>query len=452
MFVRVKSSVLGGAICSLLTVFIMCHILKLSVTPKYTHYLDSTEITNYTLIESLLLSKGKEALYSTFSVIRHGVNFENLIEITSTTTPNSRSENIHQTLEELKHLATPSSSSSSKSTTTTVIIQYHSLASLQSQLQAVQNQSKFHPSPVIHIVCDTEEEKSTLEQFLQKRDNYVVSLRMEGKLWFQHISIEDDDYQSSNYVILLEKEVVPGQHYFHFVIGLLNTHPFHHTLIGTEQPLTTTNICQQNEAHYVDALKDIYVLRREWYSALIAYNSASAASAASATVSQSLLDTLHIPSVVLPTSPTNNGYHGNTKSSCVNVSPNGLLFVKESSDDAGALDDLICKFSQKHDIVHLVAYGPMNTTLLPSCSVSNTGVIFTHSVIEKVEELDRIIRKISPSVVVYEKRGNKAVQRLQQSEEITFIGLPTKEVSKVASWMTDLSLETLQSKSNGDNR
>jgi hypothetical protein len=58
MFARVKSSVLSGAFGSLLTVFLMYHILKLGVTETYTHYLDSTEITNYTLIESLLLTKG----------------------------------------------------------------------------------------------------------------------------------------------------------------------------------------------------------------------------------------------------------------------------------------------------------------------------------------------------------------------------------------------------------
>lgn len=321
----------------------------------------------------------------------------------------------------------------SSSTTATVIIQYHSIASLQSQLQAVQNQNKFHPSNVIHVICDTEEEKSTIEQFLQKEDNYKVSLRIKGDLWFQHISI--DDNQSSDYVVILDKEVVPGQYYFNFVIGLLNTSPFHYTLIGTEQLSETTNICQQNEAHYVHALKDIYVLRREWYSVLLTSHS-------SATVSQSLLESLLIPSVVLPISPTNNGFHGNTKSSCVNVSPNGLMFVKDSS---AALDNLICKFSRNHDIIHLVTWGQLNTPL-PPCALNNGGIIFLHSVVEQVEELDRMINKISPSVVVYEEMGNSAIQQLQQSDDVTFIGLPTKEISKVSSWMTDLSLETLQSK------
>lgn len=55
MFPRVKSSLLV-TLGSLLTVVLMYHILKLSVTEKFTRYLDTTEITNYTLLESLLPS------------------------------------------------------------------------------------------------------------------------------------------------------------------------------------------------------------------------------------------------------------------------------------------------------------------------------------------------------------------------------------------------------------
>lgn len=57
MFLRVKSSVLG-ALGSILTVCLMYHILNLSITEKYTQYLDSTEITNYTLLENLLSPTG----------------------------------------------------------------------------------------------------------------------------------------------------------------------------------------------------------------------------------------------------------------------------------------------------------------------------------------------------------------------------------------------------------
>jgi ABC-type uncharacterized transport system permease subunit len=54
MFLRVKSSVLG-ALGSLLTLILMFHIVKLGTKERaHIRYLDSTEITNYTLLESLL--------------------------------------------------------------------------------------------------------------------------------------------------------------------------------------------------------------------------------------------------------------------------------------------------------------------------------------------------------------------------------------------------------------
>lgn len=48
-----KSSLLG-ALGSFVTVVLMYHILQLSARETYVRYLDSTEITNYTLLESLL--------------------------------------------------------------------------------------------------------------------------------------------------------------------------------------------------------------------------------------------------------------------------------------------------------------------------------------------------------------------------------------------------------------
>jgi len=52
MFIRMKSSLLG-ALGSFVTVVLMYHILQLSARETYVRYLDSTELTNYTLLESL---------------------------------------------------------------------------------------------------------------------------------------------------------------------------------------------------------------------------------------------------------------------------------------------------------------------------------------------------------------------------------------------------------------
>lgn len=54
---RNKASILG-ALGSLFTVILMYHIVNLEFTTPYTHYLDSTEMTDYALLGSLLLPKG----------------------------------------------------------------------------------------------------------------------------------------------------------------------------------------------------------------------------------------------------------------------------------------------------------------------------------------------------------------------------------------------------------
>lgn len=311
--------------------------------------------------------------------------------------------------------------SSSQLSTATIIIQYHSIPSLQLQLESIQNQINFKPINTTHIICDTEKDKSTIEKFIFKnKERYQVSVKKEEKAWYQHIDIDSD------FVIVMDKQVVPGPGYFNFIIGLLNKSQFHHTLIGTEQQ--QANICQQDEAHYVHEINDIYILRREWYSVL---NS-------DISVSQALLESLNIPSMILPKALTNQQLHGNTKNSCINVHPNGILFIKEKEEDSAEMDSLICNFANQHDIVHLVAWGHNHRKL----SCSSSGTILYHSVVKMKKELDRIIDKISPSVVLYEKTTN--IQRTR--EGTTFIGLPTESIPKVASWITDLSFESLQSK------
>ncbi|KAI8070570.1 uncharacterized protein B0P05DRAFT_589099 [Gilbertella persicaria] len=68
--IKLKSTVIG-VLGSFFTVVLMYHLVELNTRPVYTHYLDSTEITNYTLLASLLsvqdtpISPGTTPTYNT---------------------------------------------------------------------------------------------------------------------------------------------------------------------------------------------------------------------------------------------------------------------------------------------------------------------------------------------------------------------------------------------------
>lgn len=74
MFMRMKFSLLG-ALGSFVTVVLMYHILQLSARETYVRYLDSTEITNYTLLESLFSGtkrpEEEKSIYSTMFIYNY---------------------------------------------------------------------------------------------------------------------------------------------------------------------------------------------------------------------------------------------------------------------------------------------------------------------------------------------------------------------------------------------
>lgn len=301
---------------------------------------------------------------------------------------------IHLSLQELKKLIV-----SSKQRTTTIIIQYQSIETLQLQLDAISNQYNYLSPNTIHIVCSTEKEKATLHGH-----NVTVN---GNENWFNHIK---QDLESDFYIVI-NNGVIPGQGYFNFILGLLNTPLFHDSLIGTEQEFT--NICQQDQAYNVKSISDIWVLRREWYTNLVSQESSD--------ISQ----VLSLPTILLPTSAFDQQLKGNKRNACINVT-GGILFFKDKQSDA--LDNMICKFAEKN-LVHLV---------------SRNGISCHHDVViihHDTQDSDRLLKKISPRVVIYEETNVMIT-----FENSTVIALPTKDIPLVSSWITDLSIDTLQRK------
>lgn len=306
---------------------------------------------------------------------------------------NSMSD-IHLSLQQLKRLTVLS-----KKQRTTVIIKYQSLETLELQLDAISKQKNYLIPNAIHIVCDTEEEKAAIV------GHHVTVNGKEN--WFSHINQDT----KSDFYIVIDNGVIPGHGYFNFILGLLNTPLFHHSLLGTEQEFA--NICQQDQAYAVKSISDIWVLRREWFATLVSQES------------NNISKVLSLPSILLPTTATDEQLKGNTDNACINVN-GGILFFKDKQSDA--LDDMICKFAAKN-LVHLLSpYG---------VSCHHDAVIVHHD----TQDSGRLLSKISPRVVIYEEAHGMVT-----FENTTVIALPTKDIPLVSPWITDLSIDTLERK------
>ncbi|KAG2202115.1 hypothetical protein INT47_008087, partial [Mucor saturninus] len=305
--------------------------------------------------------------------------------------PTSMSD-IHLSLQQLKRLTILS-----KQQTTAIVIKYHSTETLQLQLDAISKQQNFLTPQDIHIVCESEKEKEEL-------DGYSVTVNG-NKNWFNHIKPD----VKSDFYIVIDNGVIPGHGYFNFVLGLLNTPLFHHSLLGTEQEFT--NICQQDQAYSVTSISDIWVLRREWFNTLVSQES------------DNISDVLSLPSILLPTSDSDYQLKGNTENACINVD-GGILFYKDKQSDA--LDEMICNFAAKN-LVHLVSTNGI--------SCHHDAVIIHHD----TQDSDRLVSKISPRVVIYEEAHD-----MPTFENTTVIALPTKDIPLVSPWITDLSVDTLE--------
>lgn len=327
---------------------------------------------------------------------------------------------VHLTLDELKRLA--NLHEPSVKPTTTIIIQYESMQKLSQQLDSISEQKNINAPSMIHIVCSSPEDESIIQHYISGKRKLQVSITTEEEeKWYQHINRINSDF-----VILINKGVIPGQGYFAFVLGLLHAPQFNRALIGT-QP-TAKKICQQDQAHHVHGIKDIIVLKREWY--------------------------LHqerrydLVPIALPVSVLNHELHGNIKTSCTNVPTGGLLFLKQDVEN-DSLDDMICQFGEKQQqgqVIHLVTVGE-EIDAMPSCK--NQDIIIIHHPVINGEEAARTINKLSPQVVIYEKvaaEKTSAMDNMMKEEATSFIGLPTQDIPLVTPWIAELSIDTLQRK------
>lgn len=286
----------------------------------------------------------------------------------------------------------------------TILIRFKTMETLETQLNSISNQLNFSSSYKIHIICTTETEKLNLAS---KSFPHTLSVNP-TKTWYDHIHITDN----TNNIIILDNQVIPGNRYFNFVLRLLNTPLFHHTLLGSESSF----ICQPY-AYQVPTLQDVFLLSRSQFELV--------KSTPTDQISQLLFDLHGIPSILLPSD--SDSFSGNTQSKCDLLSKESLLFYKTSSN----LDEMICKFAKTIQTITVISPNDGSNNLLDlPCEIK------VHQVMK--QELDLLLNEIVPRVIICENK-----QDITHTNATT-INFPTLDIPFVTPWITDLSLDTLQ--------
>ncbi|KAL7327819.1 hypothetical protein PS15p_206190 [Mucor circinelloides] len=421
MFIRMKSSLLG-ALGSFVTVVLMYHILQLSARETYVRYLDSTELTNYTLLESL------------FSVQSYHHNSIEPESQPTHGTPTSLDLQEYD-LDRLKRtfmIPIPSNIS------TTIIIKYDSLQLAAAQLDSLLRQS-ISPT-VIYIVCSEKERPAISNLIREKEQEFHISNVIQPTVitkdnsapWYSQIQRYDI---TTDFVVLLDNNhILPSKQYTEFVIRLLHSTTFKGTLVGTEN----SNECQQtNNTHYVKLIQDVWVLRRDWFLALLFSRPTSSVG----NVSLDLYQTLQIPSILIPSDDSLTGNTNRKANTCVDESTmnskvdGSVVFYMESQPTA-AMEELMCHFGAQQ-----MAYMVTNSAQVssPACSTQKANV--QRRMVSSRTEFGTMVDQLEAQIVVYQENKKGF---LHETGTATLIHLPALEHYVDIAWMTTLSTAALK--------
>lgn len=324
---------------------------------------------------------------------------------------------------------------------TTFIIQYDSypLATLQLDFLLRQTMSP----TVIYIVC-SEKEKHAIHNLIQEKENEfhinnviqpIVTAKDDKSSWFS--GVHQYDIQTDFVVLLDNNQILPGKKYIEFIIRLLHTKTFGEAIVGTEN-----NNCQQtNKAHYVKSIQDVWVLRREWFLALLLSSSLP-----SNDISLDLYQSLQIPSILIPSDDilTGNAFRRKNETECIDSSfvsnEDGSVAFYMENQSSPALEELMCQFGAQHQIVHLITNSAQIN--LPTCA--SQKVHLEHHFVSSRKEFDIVINQVQAQIVIYQESNSKILHNTSTFDAATFIKLPALEHHSDVGWLTTLPIETLK--------
>ncbi|KAI7903149.1 uncharacterized protein BX663DRAFT_560706 [Cokeromyces recurvatus] len=455
MLYKMKSYLLG-ILGSCLTVFLVYQILNLSTKETYIRYLDSTEMSNYTLLESLFLSEHSylENPHANQSKTTINYNLEELKLLASSTTISSQQLSSNNN--------NNSGSSRHRHLSILVVLHYSSEIFFINQLDSVLRQT-IQPT-TISIVC-SKQDKDKVDALIAERESlfnlhHVIQSAIlpskKKRYWFSDVA--PDAAIDTIFILDDGASVEPGVKYFDFMLRLLQTAPFEHALIGTEKNKVNCDEEEERKARYVREIDTIWVLRREWFLALsLLPNNVMQEKS----LSLDLYQTLHIPSVLIPSSKEQNSLRGNTlrdSTHCdhheIEIALSSILFYMDKQSSA-SFSKLICQFSTKYEVIH-VATPNEDTMKLPICTEQPNSFILHHKVDGIQNDLFELIHHISASVVIYEEEERAKIDLKKEfllsplSQTMvrhpTFISLPfiDKRMLSTILWMADLPIKALE--------
>lgn len=323
---------------------------------------------------------------------------------------------------------------------TTVIIKYDSLQLATAQLDSLLRQSM---SPtVIYIVC-SEKERPAISNLIQEKEQEfhisnviqpTVITKDNSASWYSQIQRYDI---TTDFVVLLDNNhILPSKQYMEFVIRLLHSTTFRDTLVGTEN----SNECQQtNNTHYVKLIQDVWVLRRDWFLALLLSRPTSSVG----NVSLDLYQTLQIPSILIPSDDSLTGNTNRKANTCVDESTmdskvdGSVVFYMESQPTA-AMEELMCHFGAQQ-----MAYMVTNSAQVssPACSTQKANV--QRRMVSSRTEFGAMVDQLEVQIVIYQENKKGF---LHETGTATLIHLPALEHYVDIAWMTTLSTAALKRK------
>ncbi|KAI8641421.1 hypothetical protein BD408DRAFT_444373 [Parasitella parasitica] len=423
MIIRIKPILLLGIMGSFVTIAFIYQILKPSLQQVSTRYLDSTEITNYTLLESL------------FSVSSY---------YHSVTEPESQDTHIIPTLKDLEEfdldkLKTRFMIPMPSNISTTVIFKYDSFQLASIQLDFLLCQSM--PPTVVYIVCSKKDRHTVIDLIQEKEEKFHIAnvirpsatAKDEKSAWFTGLGHYDIN---TDFVVLLDNnQVLPSSKYVEFIVRLLHSSTFVNTLVGTE-----SRHCQQtNKAKYVKLLQDVWVLKREWFLTLLLSSSPSNA------ISSDLYSALQIPSVLIPSDDllTGNTNRRVNLSECVDgpsvwEREDSVAFYTENQPSS-ALEKLVCQFASQHQAVYMITNAAQVKS--PACLLQKPNV--NHYSVSSKEEFAVIVNQIQARIVMHQEKNNRMLDAAS-IKDTTLIALPDLEHHSDMRWLSTLSIESLK--------
>ncbi|OAD02592.1 hypothetical protein MUCCIDRAFT_190162 [Mucor lusitanicus CBS 277.49] len=321
---------------------------------------------------------------------------------------------------------------------TTVIIKYDSLPLATAQLDTLLRQSM--APTAVYVVC-SEKERPAVSNLIQEKEHEfrianviqpVVMTRDTSAPWYSHV--KQYDIVTDFVVVLDNNHILPAQQYIEFVVRLLHSAAFRNTLVGTEN----SSECQQttNNAHYVRLIQDVWVLRREWFLALLL----SPASSHTGNIAFDLYQTLQIPSILIPSDAALTGNTNRRANSCGEdaLSDDGSVVFYMENQPTSAMESLMCRFGAQQTVYMMTDSGDIHP---PACSSSTQKASVQRQMVSSRKEFGVMVDQLEAQIVIYQE-NSKGI--LHETGTATMIRLPALAHDADMAWMATLSTAALK--------